>query len=354
MSMVVMDIMKPILRNRLSILSIAAVSIVSGCSGYGFFGQQTTEQSTIEQSEIAHYTVQYEDTLSVIAKRHDTPFATLIAANNIAPPYHIRVGDVLRIPLGVSARRIWPSPRRPLGTSVQRPPSVSRPAPSESLRHVTLGQVEGVRYAVRPGDSLSEIASRHSLSVADLITVNAIPSPYQIHPGQDLIIPPSEETLQLKAHVLNEIRKQEAVEAAPSPPLSSDGFLWPVEGTVIRTFQQNNVVGQSGAINIAARIGTPVRATNNGIVAFVGKAFDRYGQMIVLRHADDYVSLYAHNDALHVEEGDTVRRGQVIADVGNSGDVADGQLRFEVRKGIQPIDPARILAGRPGRTFGSL
>jgi murein DD-endopeptidase MepM/ murein hydrolase activator NlpD len=294
--------------------------------------------------------VQYGDTLSLLAQRYDVPLATLAGANDIPPPYQIRVGEILRIPYGTAAREIWPSPRRPRTTGSSLTPSaawlpVQKPKPLAG---------QGDVYIVGPGESLARIASRHRLPLPDLVSVNGIKPPYRIYPGQRLVIPPNEETLRAQALALNEARRQQAIVTAPSPPLSADGFLWPVEGAVIRDFSENSDTGQSGAVNIAARMGSPVRATNNGIVAFVGKALDRYGQMVVVRHADDYVSLYAHNQALHVHVGELVRRGQVIADVGDTGDVGEGQLRFELRKGMVPIDPQAILAGMPGRTFGAL
>ncbi len=343
LSVVMMNGMQNNKTYKCAALGVAILSLVSGCNGY--FGETVTDQSTSERANATYHTVEYGDTLNLITRQYDTPFATLVAANNIAPPYPIHVGQVLRIPLGDAARRIWPSPRRPLGTSyLERPqPNIAQ---AQSPRYGT-----GMRYVVGPGDNLARIAIRHDLSIAELVSANRIEPPYEIYPGQDLVIPPSEAAQLLKARHLNALRTQQAIEAAPSPPLSSEGFLWPVDGAVIRTFQQNSRVGESGAINIAAHIGTPVRATNNGIVAFVGKAFDRYGQMIVVRHADDYVSLYAHNDDVHVEEGDAVQRGQVIADVGKSGDVSgsgdvkEGQLRFELRKGLQPIDPLHVLDG---------
>ncbi|MGI9450106.1 MAG: murein hydrolase activator EnvC family protein, partial [Geminicoccaceae bacterium] len=85
-----------------------------------------------------------------------------------------------------------------------------------------------------------------------------------------------------------------------------------------------------------------------------GEALRGYGQMILIRHAEGYVTLYAHNDALLVAEGDVVRRGQVIAEVGDSGDVGDSQLHFELRRGTEPIDPTKVLAGLPGRQIGLL
>jgi murein DD-endopeptidase MepM/ murein hydrolase activator NlpD len=141
---------------------------------------------------------------------------------------------------------------------------------------------------------------------------------------------------------------------APAPPLSAEGFMWPVYGNLITTFEQRGSVGRSGGVNIAARKGTPVRASENGVVAYAGEALSGYGHLVMLRHAEGYVTLYAHNDAILVREGDVVQRGQTIAEVGDSGDVEESQLHFEVRKGKAPIDPTKFLAGLPGRQVGSL
>ena len=326
--------------------------IVTGCSFFDFSDESAIRRSDIDRANEVRYTVRYGDTLTLIARQHHVPLPTLTAANNIPPPYHIREGDILRIPLGHSAKEIWPSPRRPLDTDMAlQPTPVPAPAPGHWQTHAL---DDDGHYAVEPGESIAKIAARYRLSIADLITANAIEAPYEIFPGQRLVIPLSEDVLQLRAQVQNEILRQEANEAAPSPPLSKRGFSWPVAGSVIRTFEENSVAGESGAINIAAEIGTPVRATNNGIVAFVGTVLDRYGQMIVVRHADDYVSLYAHNDSLRVKQGDVVHQGQVIATVGKSGDVTDSQLRFELRKGLQPIDPKTALVTRYDYLLGSL
>jgi murein DD-endopeptidase MepM/ murein hydrolase activator NlpD len=204
---------------------------------------------------------------------------------------------------------------------------------------------------VGKGESLSAIAAQHGLRLGELVAANGIASPYRIRPGQSLIIPPTEAGR--SQHVAAK-PSEDLVAIAPPPPLSADGFLWPVQGDVIGSFEENSGRGRSGGINIAARKGTPVRAADNGIVAYAGEALRGYGQMIMLRHAEGYVTLYAHNDALLVREGDVVERGQTIAEVGNSGDVIESQLHFELRKGTQPVDPTKILAGLPGRVIGKL
>ena len=92
-------------------------------------------------------------------------------------------------------------------------------------------------------------------------------------------------------------------------------------------------------INIAAPLGTPVRAADNGVVVYAGNELRGFGNLLLVRHADGWVSAYAHCDALLVKRGDQVKRGQVIARVGQSGSVAAPQLHFELRKGAEAVDP---------------
>lgn len=294
------------------------------------------------------YRVGEGDALSKIADRYDVRLATLAAANNIQPPYLLYAGEVLRIPEDV------PVPtRRPEIIQTALPP-VETTVPSETSRWkrqaVPAPVVEGERYVVKPGESLALIAVRRGLTLGDLVSTNDLKPPYTIVPGQFLIIPKKE-----KRPVQS--RRQTDIETAssmpPPPPLSGDGFIWPVDGDLIGSFEQNSVKGRSGGVTIAASKGASVRASDSGIVAYAGEALSGYGRMVMLRHAEGYVTLYAHNDVILVQEGDVVSRGQPIAKVGNSGDVSKSQLHFEIRKGKTPIDPAKILAGVPGRQFGT-
>lgn len=322
------------------------------------------------------YRVGEGDALGVIAERYGLQTASLAAANNIESPYVLFPGEVLRIPANrplptttqepLPPQPAPPSPsitqdvlpelreRRPLETPPPRRWEPRRRLGNEGIRPVARPEPEGKRYVVSSGDSLSVIADRHGLRLGELVTANGLEPPYRIRPGQGLIIPPTEANRRQRAPTGQAIGSEQARSLVPPPPLSADGFLWPVQGSIISSFEQNSAKGRSGGINIAARRGTPVRAADNGIVAYAGEALRGYGQMVLLRHADGYVTLYAHNDALLVGEGEVVRRGQAIAEVGSSGDVVDSQLHFELRKGTEPIDPAKVLAGLPGRQLGWL
>jgi septal ring factor EnvC (AmiA/AmiB activator) len=122
-------------------------------------------------------------------------------------------------------------------------------------------------------------------------------------------------------------------------------FAWPLRGTVLVDFGAKNGKEVSQGINIAAPIGAPVRATADGEVVYRGSELDGYGQLLLVKHNDGWVSAYAHNDAILVRKGDFVRQGQVIAKVGRSGSVDRPQLHFQLRKDLQPQDPIIAMQG---------
>lgn len=117
-------------------------------------------------------------------------------------------------------------------------------------------------------------------------------------------------------------------------------FTAPAHGRLIQDFATSG-----DGINIALRTGTPVKAVEYGEVAYAGGSLQGYGNMILIRHANGYVSAYAHNSELSVKLGDRVERGQTIAKSGQTGNVGSPQLHFELRKGSKPVDPTTYLAG---------
>jgi murein DD-endopeptidase MepM/ murein hydrolase activator NlpD len=118
-------------------------------------------------------------------------------------------------------------------------------------------------------------------------------------------------------------------------------FRWPARGRIIQGFK----AGGNDGINISVPEGTSVRAAENGVVAYAGSELKGYGNLVLIRHPNGFVSAYANNGELDVKRGDTVKRGQVIAKSGQSGNVNSPQLHFELRKGSTPVDPTSYLAG---------
>jgi murein DD-endopeptidase MepM/ murein hydrolase activator NlpD len=129
----------------------------------------------------------------------------------------------------------------------------------------------------------------------------------------------------------------------PAVPPTAQRFRWPVDGPVISTFGNSTNGGRNDGINIAAARGTPVHAAESGEVSYVGNELKGYGNLILIRHEDGFVTAYAHTDGVRVKRGDRVERGQVIASAGDTGDVTQPQLHFELRQGTKPLDPTRFL-----------
>jgi len=131
----------------------------------------------------------------------------------------------------------------------------------------------------------------------------------------------------------------------PTPePMSGNSFRWPVKGRVISEFGTKPDGGHNDGIDVAVPQGTSVKAAENGVVAYAGNELKGYGNLILIRHANNWVSAYAHNDEILVKRGDKVRRGQIIAKAGATGSVTQPQVHFELRKGSRPVDPTKFMS----------
>jgi murein DD-endopeptidase MepM/ murein hydrolase activator NlpD len=196
---------------------------------------------------------------------------------------------------------------------------------------------------VRSGETLSEIARRLDVGVTELAQANGVREPYRLYAGQQLKVPhgnsPGTTTVTLGDDQPRTLR----LATGAAPPLKGDDFLWPVNGKVVGGYGPIDQWRRRDGIDIAARRGAPVLAAQDGIVAYAGDGIPGYGQMILLRHDQGYITTYAHNATLLVEVGDMVERGQVIARVGDSGGASQTMLYFELRKGREPIDPQTRL-----------
>lgn len=129
--------------------------------------------------------------------------------------------------------------------------------------------------------------------------------------------------------------------AAAAPAADKPEFRWPARGRIIQGFKS----GSNDGIAIAVPEGTAVKAAEGGVVAYAGSELKGYGNLVLIRHTNGFVSAYAHNGELNVKRGESVKRGQTIAKSGQSGNVSAPQLHFELRKGSTPVDPTQYLAG---------
>lgn len=245
----------------------------------------------------------------------------------------------------------------PAATSVPRSAASARRAPAGNRQ---------THYVVKSGDTLYSIAWAHGLSYQQLAAGNSIHYPYTIYAGQRLDLQAAR-SLHASVPMRNNttrtrpVQQPAPVPAAtplPAPPatpatpvaapaartaavVSYDGhWVWPTRGRLLRSFQSSGR-GKKG-IDIGGHDGQPVKAAANGKVVYAGSGLVGYGRLIIIKHNENLLSAYGHNSKLLVSEGDQVRAGQQIAEMGSSGTNRIG-LYFEVRKDGQPVDPLRYL-----------
>ena len=215
-----------------------------------------------------------------------------------------------------------------------------------SVRDAKLGVQKRTKvpavHVVRRGETLSAIAWRYSLDYRSIARWNRIGPPYVIHPGQRLALRGSSEPPGKKAEAKAAPAPSRSAAATPLPtPTPRGGWIWPARGKVISWFGK----GHGGGISIAGRRGDPVVAAHRGRVVYTGSGLVGYGRLIIIKHTERLLTAYAHNDQLLVREGQTVRAGQKIAQMGSTG-AERVKLRFEVRRDGKPLNPMKYLPRR--------
>jgi murein DD-endopeptidase MepM/ murein hydrolase activator NlpD len=137
-----------------------------------------------------------------------------------------------------------------------------------------------------------------------------------------------------------------AVNEAPQrAPNAAPSFHWPVRGRILSAYGRKPNGQQNDGINVSVPEGTPIRASEDGVVAYAGNELKGFGNLVLIRHADNWVTAYAHLGTIDVKKDQRVKRGEVIAKAGQTGGVTSPQLHFEIRKGSNPVDPEKHLSG---------
>ncbi|MEP0520706.1 MAG: peptidoglycan DD-metalloendopeptidase family protein [Hyphomicrobiales bacterium] len=235
--------------------------------------------------------------------------------------------------------------------------------------------VSGGSYRVSQGDTLYSIARKHGVNVGSLSAANDLGQSTNIKIGQMLVIPGQGNVVATTRTAAQNAQPQNRVAvAAPVAPVQKQAepkaqpaaftpqkaekpkqaqpkqsgnlaFRWPVKGRVISTFGDKTNGERNDGINLAVPDGTAIKAAEDGVVIYSGNELKSYGNLVLVRHSNGWVTAYAHNKALNVSRGDKVRRGQQIAKAGATGSVSSPQLRFELRKGSTPVNPLDHLGG---------
>jgi murein DD-endopeptidase MepM/ murein hydrolase activator NlpD len=306
------------------------------------------------------------DTLEILSRRYNVSAAAIMQANGYKGPRALSPGQKLIIPHPAASVAAAPA----LAAPVSKPVAMAIAAPSV--------------HVVNHGDTLLSIARRNHVPVAELAKANNLEPSSKLRLGMKLTVPGAKTAAvapvaqpvavaaaqpavaspppatkmaaattvpQQTAHLAQATTKLEDAPAAETPVKASEAtgalptFRWPVRGKVITAYGAKANGKANDGINLAVPEGTPVKAAEDGVVAYSGNELKGYGNLVLVRHSNGYVTAYAHASELLVKRGDTIKRGQVIAKSGQSGEVGSPQLHFEIRKGSSPVDPLQFLNG---------
>jgi murein DD-endopeptidase MepM/ murein hydrolase activator NlpD len=308
------------------------------------------------------------DTLDGLAKRYNVSSAAILQANGYKGPRVLSPGQQLIIPKQAAVAAAAPA----LAPPVSKPVAA---AAGPSSVHI-----------VNRGDTLMSIARRNNVPVGELAKANNLDHTAKLSLGMKLTVPGSKsaavapaaqpvvaaaaaqpaapvaapatkmaaaggppQAARLAQATSNVAEEKPVVEAASVKSSEATGalptFRWPVRGKVITSYGAKTNGKSNDGINLAVPEGTPVKAAEDGVVAYSGNELKGYGNLVLVRHSNGYVTAYAHASELMVKRGDTIKRGQIIAKSGQSGEVGSPQLHFEIRKGSSPVDPLQFLNG---------
>ncbi len=300
----------------------AVIWLTTGCSfnsgqvqllNWGWFGTPDT------------VTVQRGDTLYSISKRYNVPLRDLIEANNLTPPYTLVIGRQLRLPTAKF-------------------------------------------HVVCKGDTLYNISKRYNVDVTTLSKLNNLQAPYTLSIGQRLAIPgsvggssdsytpePVKTTQKSSSFSFwkpapkkttsssSTVKKTTTAKPASPSKYRKNKFAWPRKGPIVSKYGTIGKGRNNDGINIKATLGAAVKAADSGRVAYAGNELKGFGNLILIKHDDGWITAYAHNDRLFVKKGQRVRKGEKIAAAGSTGSVNSPQLHFEIRSGKKALNPLNYL-----------
>ncbi|WP_319843520.1 peptidoglycan DD-metalloendopeptidase family protein [Terrihabitans rhizophilus] len=325
--------------------------------------------------------VQYGDTPYSLGQRHGVPASKILSANKLPQGSTLVPGQRLVIPS--------------TGNQAAANEVISRPAPvaprSVAQAPASRSTASGGGHTVAPGETLFSIARRNNVPVGQLAAANGFDLDHQVRIGETLTIPAgttavapaplatqklaaAEAPLNVPAaKPLAEVKTSAPVEKASEPEAkfqpavasmepkpaqkdeeaddaprssgasSSADFRWPVRGRVISGFGSKPNGATNDGVNLSVPEGTAIKAAEGGVVAYAGNELKGFGNLVLIRHQGEWVTAYAHASEILVKRGDVVRRGQIIAKSGKTGNVSAPQLHFEVRRGATPVDPMQHL-----------
>ena len=278
----------------------------------------TYEQRTTSPSLLANsHKIQKGENIYMIAKKYSVSSNELIRINKLSPPYNLKIDSFLKLP-------------------------------------------KAKRYFIQKQDTLYSLSRKFNVSVTDLANFNDLTKNTKLQAGEYINIPNIVVSKEKKKQVVNStdsndgafsrkkvvLTKEKLTKKkilAVKTPKSTGRFIIPTNGKIISRFGKKPDGIYNDGINISAKKGAKVVASDNGVVAYAGNGLKAFGNMVLIKHDKKFVTVYAHMDKLRVKIGQKVNQNQVIGFVGNTGKVKTSQLHFQIRKKRQILNPHKYL-----------
>ena len=293
--------------NYKKIFFIYIILLLSACTNNKYLAPVINKNISPENVKSISKTIKIYtgDSLYSISKREGVSIRSIIEVNNLEPPFILYEGKELIIPI--------------------------------SKIHI-----------VQTGNTLWDIANCYKVSVIEIRALNNLKIKDKIYRGKKLFIPINEKNRNLvckdtsKLIVKVDKRKKKILNKKNIVSNKTD-YLWPVKGKILSKYGLLAKGLRNDGINISANKGDPVFASKDGKVVYAGNEIQAFGNLILIKHYDNKTTAYAHLDKIKVKKGQTVKKGEVIAALGNSGKVSKPQLHFELRDSNGPLNPLKYL-----------
>jgi len=293
--------------NYKKIFFISIILLLSACTNNKYLAPVINKNISSENVKSISKTIKIYtgDSLYSISKREGVSIRSIIEVNNLEPPFILYEGKELIIPL--------------------------------SKIHI-----------VQTGNTLWDIANCYKVSVIEIRSLNNLKIKDKLYKGKKLFIPINEKNRNLgckdtsKLIVKVDKRKKKILNKKNIVSNKTD-YLWPVKGKILSKYGLLAKGLRNDGINISANKGDPVFASKDGKVVYAGNEIQAFGNLILIKHYDNKTTAYAHLDKIKVKKGQTVKKGEVIAALGNSGKVSKPQLHFELRDSNGPLNPLKYL-----------
>ncbi len=305
------------------------------------------------------------DTVYSLARKYNMTVSEFADINNLKEPYTLSIGQKL------TTRKSTKQTNVPNIISEEKVQQIKNAKTEkivvkETVKPNNTKRVDLEEITVAKGDTLYSLSRKYEIPVNDLAVMNKISTPFTLSVGQKIKVPklsgvqtrsateikstPKITPAKTTATNTKALQKQpEKISSNPKQQLpkisarSASKFSWPVRGTILSAYGPKKGGLVNDGINISAALGTPVKAAENGVVAYAGNEVKGMGNLVIIQHSDGWMTVYAHLDSMSVKRGSKVSVGEQIGKVGKTGKVDKPQLHFEIRKGTKAYNPTQYL-----------